>query len=812
MNKHLLNLERDIWLDGAFSNAEFIPMISKDDEDILLGDGNAPTDLPILPLRDNVLFPGEILPIAVSRKRSLRLVNEAKKADLIIGIVTQCTNAQDPHRKDLYDYGTTAKIIKMFDLPNNGPTMVVVQGLTKFHLDALEGPVDDQPLFGHITPIAEPLPKDTTQFTAKVKILRKMFSDVLRKQEKGNDTFVDLKGIEGERVLINFIAGHIDISTDDRQSLLDCNGYPRRLNLLLEMLSEELQFLKVKDDVQKKAQISMDRQQREYILSQQMKAIQDELGGSPIDEDVAELRNRAETKHWDDSVAQVFERELLKLQRAPMQSPDYTVQLNYLNEMLDLPWNEYTTDNLNTTRARKVLDHDHYGIEKVKDRIIEQIAVMKLKDDMKAPILCLVGPPGTGKTSLGKSIAEALGRKYVRVALGGLHDEAEIRGHRKTYVGAMTGRIIKGIKRAGSSNPVFILDEIDKIQNQTNQGDPTSALLEVLDPEQNSAFHDNYLDVDYDLSKVMFIATANTLSTIQPALLDRMEVIELSGYILEEKIEIAKRHLLPRQLKENGFSRNDVRIGKSTLTEIISSYTRESGVRQLDKVLAQLIRKIAVKFATDGDFSEYATLRQEHLRPMLGLPVHNSEIKGREPKAGVVTGLAWTSVGGEILFIESSLSKGKGTMTMTGNLGDVMKESATLAFEYLKANAERFGINQEDIDSHNLHIHVPEGATPKDGPSAGITIFVAMISIFTRKLVKTDWAMTGEITLRGAVTPVGGIREKILAAKRAGITHILLSEDNRRDIEDIPQDYLKGLSFHYITEMDQALPLVLCKG
>ena len=549
----------------------------------------------------------------------------------------------------------------------------------------------------------------------------------------------------------------------------------------------------------------MARQQREYFLNQQMRVIQDELGGSSSEQDINSLVERAQKKKWSKEVDNAFNRSIEKLRRTPPQTPDYTVELNYVELLLDMPWNVFSKDDLRTDHARKILDRDHYGMEKVKERIIEYIAVLKLKGDMKSPILCLVGPPGTGKTSLGKSIAEAMHRKYVRVALGGLHDEAEIRGHRKTYVGAMPGRIIQSIKKAGVSNPVFVLDEIDKVQGMSHNGDPTSALLEVLDPEQNKAFHDNYLELDYDLSNVLFIATANTLSTIQPALLDRLEVINLSGYILEEKIEIAQRHLIPRQLKEHGFTKRDLKFDNSVISTIINNYTRESGVRQLEKTIAKIIRRRAVQKA-DGTVID-KNIKAEELKDILGLPIHNSERRGKEPKVGVVTGLAWTQVGGEILFIEASISKGKGTLSMTGNLGDVMKESATLAFEYLKSNATRLGVDVEAIENSNIHIHVPEGATPKDGPSAGITMFVAMVSAFTQRKVIPSIAMTGEITLRGAVTPVGGIKEKILAAKRADITDIILCEDNRRDIEEIPAEYLQGLSFHYINDMEEALPI-----
>ena len=619
------------------------------------------------------------------------------------------------------------------------------------------------------------------------------------------DVFNSLSNISSDKILINFIAAHLDIPVKPKQEMLEVVSYELRAEMLLEQLQKENEYFRVREDIQGKTRHEMDRQQREYFLNQQMRVIQDELGGSSSEQDINSLVERAQKKKWSKEVDTAFNRSIEKLRRTPPQTPDYTVELNYVELLLDMPWNVFSKDDLRTDHARKILDRDHYGMEKVKERIIEYIAVLKLKGDMKSPILCLVGPPGTGKTSLGKSIAEAMHRKYVRVALGGLHDEAEIRGHRKTYVGAMPGRIIQSIKKAGVSNPVFVLDEIDKVQGMSHNGDPTSALLEVLDPEQNKAFHDNYLELDYDLSNVLFIATANTLSTIQPALLDRLEVIDLSGYILEEKIEIAQRHLIPRQLKEHGFTKRDLKFDNSVISTIINNYTRESGVRQLEKTIAKIIRRRAVQKADGTDIDK--NIKAEELKDILGLPIHNSERRGKEPKVGVVTGLAWTQVGGEILFIEASISKGKGTLSMTGNLGDVMKESATLAFEYLKSNATRLGVDVEAIENSNIHIHVPEGATPKDGPSAGITMFVAMVSAFTQRKVIPSIAMTGEITLRGAVTPVGGIKEKILAAKRADITDIILCEDNRRDIEEIPAEYLQGLSFHYINDMEEALPI-----
>ncbi len=791
-------------MDGMVKNADFIPLISKDEEEFLLTDDSIPTELPILPIRDNVLFPGVILPVAASKKRSVKLLKEASRHNLRVGVIAQRNDVDDPEEKDLYPMGTVARVLKVFDLPN-GTTMGVVQGVKRFALEAITGV---EPYYNGIISLREEnmIGRGSRQYKSELSEIRKLYTTLLRQKDQNQETAASIKGIGSDRILINYIASHLEIDVQTKQSLLEIDNYEARMMMLIDILNDLMSYIDVREEVSEKAKSIMDRQQREYYLNQQMRVIQDELGGSPSDQDVEELRARGNKKKWNKEVAETFEKELTRLQRYQPQSPDYSVQYNYLDLMLELPWNEYSKDDLRTDHARKVLDKDHYGIEKVKERILEHIAVLSLKKNMKSPILCLVGPPGTGKTSLGKSIASAMGRKYVRVALGGLHDEAEVRGHRRTYVGAMPGRILQGIKKAGTANPVFILDEIDKVQTNTFNGDPTSALLEVLDPEQNNAFHDNYLDLDFDLSNVMFIATANSLSTIQPALLDRMEVIELSGYILEEKLEIASRHLIPRQLSENGFRKGALKFSDEVLTTLISEYTRESGVRQLEKVIAKIVRRRAVDVASGKEYSK--NIEKEELKGMLGLPIHTSEHRGKESKVGVVTGLAWTSVGGEILFVEASTSKGKGTLSMTGNLGDVMKESATLAFEYLKANAGEFGVDNEIIENSNIHIHVPEGATPKDGPSAGITIFVAMLSAFTHRKVKATFAMTGEITLRGAVTPVGGIKEKILAAKRAEITDIVLSAENRRDIEDINADYLKGLKFHYIEEMKEALPLM----
>lgn len=794
--------------DGIVSRAEIIPLVTKDDESFLLFEEDIPDDMPLLPLRDNVLFPGVVMPITVGRKSSLQLLRTAERKNLRIIVVAQKNDAEEPQFDDLNKIGVVARVLRVIDLPHNN-TMAVLQGTMKCLLQRI---TQITPYYhGEASLINEnEKPEHPRSFHNKILAIRRRYAELQQKKNNGSgfnsrDIINSLSNIGSDRILINYIAAHLDISTTDKQQLLNASNYEKRAELVAEFIENEHEFFRIRDDIQDKTRQEMDRQQREYFLNQQMRVIQDELGGSPTDQELQLLQERAAKKHWSKAVNEAFTHSIEKLRRTPPQTPDYTVELNYAELLLSLPWDEYSKDDLRTAHARKVLDKDHYGLEKVKERILEYIAVLSLKGDMKSPILCLVGPPGTGKTSLGKSIATAMKRKYVRMALGGLHDEAEIRGHRKTYVGAMPGRIIQNIKKVGVSNPVFVLDEIDKVQGMSHNGDPTSALLEVLDPEQNSAFHDNYLELDYDLSHVLFIATANTLSTIQPALLDRMEVIDLSGYILEEKLEIAKRHLIPRQLEEHGFAKKELKFDNNTLTRIINDYTRESGVRQLEKTIAKIVRHRAVKKSENSGFDP--VIHSDELKDILGLPIHNSEHRGNEPKVGVVTGLAWTQVGGEILFIESSISKGKGTLTMTGNLGDVMKESATLAFEYIKANADQFDIDPERLENSNIHIHVPEGATPKDGPSAGITMFVAMLSALTQKKVIPTIAMTGEITLRGAVTAVGGIKEKVLAAKRANITDIILCNDNRRDIEEIPQHYLNGLTFHYISEMKDALPI-----
>lgn len=801
-----LNIER--LADNLISRAEIIPIVSKEDESFLLNEHEIPDDMPLLPLRGTVLFPGVVMPIAIGRKGSLKLVREAERKDERIIVVAQRNDSETPMLEDLFNIGVIARVLRVIELPNKD-VMAVLQGTMKCSLESL---TQTTPYYRGRAMLIDEIadPEHPRLFHSRVIKLRKNYVDIMHQKMDGGPSVKDMLGslnnIASDRIVINYIASHLDATLNDKQNILEAFGYEARIDLVEEELNQEREFVKFRSDLHDRTRHEIDRQQREYFLNQQMRVIQDELGGSPVDQDLDRLQERADRKKWPDEVAAAFQRSMERLRRTPPQTPDFTVELNYAELLLELPWMEYTKDDLNISRARKVLDKDHYGMEKIKERIIEYLAVMKLKGgSMKSPILCFVGPPGTGKTSLGKSIATAMKRKYVRVALGGLHDESEIRGHRKTYVGAMPGRIIQNIKRAGVSNPVFVLDEIDKVQGMSHNGDPTSALLEVLDPEQNNAFHDNYLDLDFDLSNVLFIATANSLSTIQPALLDRMEIIDLSGYVLEEKIEIAQRHLVPRQLEEHGLDKKAMKFDKEVLSTIINDYTRESGVRQLEKTIAKVVRHRAVQLSEGGEIAKVVNVSE--LKGILGLPIHNSDRRGAEPRVGVVTGLAWTQVGGEILFIESSLSKGKGTISMTGNLGDVMKESATLAFEYLKANAAAFGIEYERIENSNIHIHVPEGATPKDGPSAGITMFVAMVSAFTQKHVSPTIAMTGEITLRGAVTPVGGIKEKILAAKRADITDLILCEDNRRDIEDIPSEYLKGLTFHYIKEMKDALPI-----
>ncbi|WP_195438615.1 endopeptidase La [Parabacteroides goldsteinii] len=779
------------------------------DEDFTEGIDKVGKVVPILPLRNMVLFPGVAMPVIVGRPKSMRLIKEAVQKKTLIGVVCQKEmNTEDPGFDDLYTTGVIADIVRVLEMPD-GTTTVILQGKKRFSLDALE---ETEPyLKGKISLLEDKMPDKTDrEFEALISTIKDLTIKMLGSlSEPPRDLIFSIKNNKNVLYLVNFSCSNIPSGAEEKQELLLIGAMKDRAYRLLFILNREYQLVELKASIQMKTHEDINQQQREYFLQQQIKTIQEELGGNINELEIRELRERAFKKKWPASVAEIFEKEVRKLERLHPQSPDFSIQTQYVQTIINLPWNEYSKDNFNLTHAQKVLDRDHYGLEKVKERIIEHLAVLKLKGDMKSPIICLYGPPGVGKTSLGKSIAEALHRKYVRISLGGLHDEAEIRGHRRTYIGAMSGRIIQNIQKAGSSNPVFILDEIDKVTNDF-KGDPASALLEVLDPEQNSTFHDNYLDIDYDLSKVMFIATANNLNTISQPLLDRMELIEVSGYILEEKVEIAARHLVPKQLEAHGLSKGKVKLPKKTLQVIIESYTRESGVRELDKKIAKIMRKLARKVASDEAIP--AQIKPEDLHEYLGAVEYSRDKYQGNDYAGVVTGLAWTAVGGEILFVESSLSRGKGSkLTLTGNLGDVMKESAMLALEYIHAHASLFGINEELFENWNVHIHVPEGAIPKDGPSAGVTMVTSLVSAFTQRKVRKNLAMTGEITLRGKVLPVGGIKEKILAAKRAGIKELILCKENQKDIEEIKAGYVKGLTFHYVEDIRQVIDLALLK-
>ena len=779
------------------------------DEDFTEGIDKVGKVVPILPLRNMVLFPGVAMPVIVGRPKSMRLIKEAVQKKTLIGVVCQKEmNTEDPGFDDLYTTGVIADIVRVLEMPD-GTTTVILQGKKRFSLDALE---ETEPyLKGKISLLEDKMPDKTDrEFEALISTIKDLTIKMLGSlSEPPRDLIFSIKNNKNVLYLVNFSCSNIPSGAEEKQELLLIGAMKDRAYRLLFILNREYQLVELKASIQMKTHEDINQQQREYFLQQQIKTIQEELGGNINELEIRELRDRAFKKKWPASVAEIFEKEVRKLERLHPQSPDFSIQTQYVQTIINLPWNEYSKDNFNLTHAQKVLDRDHYGLEKVKERIIEHLAVLKLKGDMKSPIICLYGPPGVGKTSLGESIAEALHRKYVRISLGGLHDEAEIRGHRRTYIGAMSGRIIQNIQKAGSSNPVFILDEIDKVTNDF-KGDPASALLEVLDPEQNSTFHDNYLDIDYDLSKVMFIATANNLNTISQPLLDRMELIEVSGYILEEKVEIAARHLVPKQLEAHGLSKGKVKLPKKTLQIIIESYTRESGVRELDKKIAKIMRKLARKVASDEAIP--AQIKPEDLHEYLGAVEYSRDKYQGNDYAGVVTGLAWTAVGGEILFVESSLSRGKGSkLTLTGNLGDVMKESAMLALEYIHAHASLFGINEELFENWNVHIHVPEGAIPKDGPSAGVTMVTSLVSAFTQRKVRKNLAMTGEITLRGKVLPVGGIKEKILAAKRAGIKELILCKENQKDIEEIKADYVKGLTFHYVEDIRQVIDLALLK-
>ncbi|CAM4195595.1 endopeptidase La [Zobellia roscoffensis] len=792
-------------LQSIDEDAELIPLLTAEDEEEMNNEA-LPETLPILPLRNTVLFPGVVIPITAGRDSSINLIKDANNGSKVIGVVSQKDkDTENPTVSDINVLGTVARILRVLKMPD-GNTTVILQGKKRF--EVAEMLTEEPYMTATVRDTNEQRPDQTEpEFLAIIESIKDLALKIIRDNPNiPSEASFAIKNIQSNSFLINFVSSNLNLGVTEKQELLEINNLQERALATLKHMNLELQKLELKNDIQSKVRNDMDQQQREYFLHQQMKTIQEELGGVSHDDEIFEMRKKAKKKKWDDKVKEHFDKELAKMQRMNPQVAEYSIQRNYLDLFLDLPWNEFSKDKFDLKRAQKILDRDHYGLEDVKRRIIEYLAVLKLRNDMKSPILCLYGPPGVGKTSLGKSVAEALGREYVRISLGGLRDEAEIRGHRKTYIGAMPGRIVQSLKKAGKSNPVFILDEIDKLSS-SSQGDPSSAMLEVLDPEQNSEFYDNFLEMGYDLSKVMFIATANNLSTIQPALRDRMEIINVTGYTIEEKVEIAKRHLLPKQLKEHGLTSKDLTIGKPQLEKIVEGYTRESGVRSLEKQIAKMVRYAAKNIATEEEYIVKVT--NEVVEKVLGPARLERDKYENNDVAGVVTGLAWTSVGGDILFIESILSKGKGSLNITGNLGKVMKESATIAMEYIKSNAERFDINPEVFDKYNVHIHVPEGATPKDGPSAGITMLTSLVSLFTQKKVKKSLAMTGEITLRGKVLPVGGIKEKILAAKRARIKELILCKDNERDILEIKKEYLKGLKFHYVTDMHEVVDIAI---
>jgi len=805
MARSLFNTIDNLSLQDIESDADLIPLMTTEDEEALENE-TLPNAVPILPLKNTVLFPGVVIPITAGRDKSIKLIKDANKADKIIGVVAQRNEeVENPGATDIYQMGTVAQILRVLKMPD-GNTTIIIQGKKRFKIKSI---LAEQPyLKAEIDPVQDELPKkNDKEFLATIDSIKDLALQII--QENPNiptEAAFAIKNIQTPSFLINFVASNMNVSVNEKQKILTEVSLHQRALTCLKHMNEEYQKLALKNDIQSRVRSEMDTQQREYYLHQQMKTIQEELGGVSYEEEVDEMRTRAKEKQWSEDVAKHFDKELLKLQRMNPQVAEYSVQRNYLDLVLDLPWDTFSEDNFDLKRAQRILDRDHFGLEEVKKRVIEYLAVLKLRNDMKSPILCLHGPPGVGKTSLGKSIAEALGREYVRISLGGMRDEAEIRGHRKTYIGALPGRIIQSLKKAGTSNPVFVLDEIDKLATGA-QGDPAAALLEVLDPEQNTSFYDNFLELGYDLSKVMFIATANSLAPVHSALRDRMEMISVSGYTLEEKIAIAQKFLLPKQLKEHGMKKNQLNLKKAVLEKIVEGYTRESGVRGLEKQVAKAVRFAAKSIAMEEEYNNSPTV--EELVQIIGPVKVHRDLYENNHVAGVVTGLAWTSVGGDILFIESAISKGKGNLSITGNLGKIMKESATIAMEYIKANAEYMGLSEFKFDEYNMHIHVPEGATPKDGPSAGITMLTSLVSLFTQKRIKKNLAMTGEITLRGKVLPVGGIKEKILAAKRSKIKEIILCKENEKDIKEINPKYLNGLKFHYVSEMHEVIAIAV---
>jgi ATP-dependent Lon protease len=801
-----------------FNTLEVTPIVQEDSEELIqlinpeqdsdIKPEDLPAELPILPIKNTVLFPGVVIPITVTRQKSIRLIKQAYQGNRIVGVLAQKNkSAEEPTTEDLYKFGTIARIIKMIVLPD-GNTTIIIQGKNRY---AIQEFLQEEPFLTARFQLQQDIAVDlnSKELKALVQSLKDAALKILKlNPEIPQEAQIALENIQSIAFLIHFLASNLNVDATDKQKILEINNLSDRGTLLLQYMLKEIQMLEIKSEIHKKVHTDIDQQQRDYFLRQQIKVLQDELGYDGPDKEVEKLRKRGAEKKWSPQAAVHFSKELDKLQRTNPQAPDFPIAMNYAEFMLDLPWDEFTTDNFDLAHAKKVLDKDHFGLEKVKNRIIEYLAVLKLKQDMKGPILCLYGPPGVGKTSLGKSIAKALGRSYVRMSLGGVHDEAEIRGHRKTYIGAMPGKVLANLKKAKSSNPVFVLDEIDKVRSEF-RGDPSSALLEVLDPEQNNAFGDNYLEVEYDLSKVLFIATANSLDTIQPALRDRMEIIELTGYTVEEKLQIAIKHLVPKQLKEHGLKQNQVKFSKEALLKVIEFYTRESGVRSLERKIGSVVRSVAKSVAMEEVFEKEITAA--FVVKVLGVEIFDEELYQGNDTAGVVTGLAWTQVGGDILYVESSVSRGKGALTISGQLGDVMKESAVAALSYLKSNAEALAIDHRIFQHYDLHIHVPAGAVPKDGPSAGITMLTSLASIFTQRKVKANLAMTGEITLRGKVLPVGGLKEKVLAAKRSGIKEIIMSARNKRDIQEIEKHYLKGLQFHYVNSVSEVLDIALLK-